>query len=84
MSGSASIGADIDRVERVGGELRAQELDALLVSAPVSLRYLLSFTGDHGVALLAAEGSRGGGPHRFLTDFRYQTQSAGSCAAACV
>ena len=98
MSRPASIGADIDRVERVGGELRAQELDALLVSAPVSLRYLLSFTGDHGVALLAAEGSRGVGPHRFLTDFRYQTQaaaassrlpatisrsmSAGSCAAA--
>jgi Xaa-Pro aminopeptidase len=76
VSGPASIGSDLDRVERVGGELRAHELDALLVSAPVSLRYLLSFTGDHGVALLAAEGSRAGGPHRFLTDFRYQTQAA--------
>ena len=81
MSGPASIGSDIGRVERVGAELRERELDALLVSAPVSLRYLLSFTGDHGVALLEAEGSRSGGPHRFLTDFRYQTQAAAQVPA---
>jgi Xaa-Pro aminopeptidase len=81
VSGPAPIAGDIDRVERVGRELRAHELDALLVSSPVSLRYLLSFTGDHGVALLAAEGSRSGGPDRFLTDFRYQTQSAAQVPA---
>jgi len=81
VSGPASIGSDIGRVERVGAELRERELDALLVSAPVSLRYLLSFTGDHGVALLEAEGSRSGGPHRFLTDFRYQTQAAAQVPA---
>jgi len=84
VSGPASIGSDIDRVQRVVGELRAHGVDALLVSAPVSLRYLLSFTGDHGVALLAAEGSRAGGAHRFLTDFRYQTQSAEQVPADCV
>ena len=75
MTGAASVGSGLERVERVAGELRAQDLDMLLVSAPLSLRYLLGFTGTHGVALVAAEGASAGGSHRFLTDFRYETQA---------
>jgi len=75
VTGAASVGSGLERVERVAGELRAQDLDMLLVSAPLSLRYLLGFTGTHGVALVAAEGASAGASHRFLTDFRYETQA---------
>jgi Xaa-Pro aminopeptidase len=67
-----------DRVARLVARLRERRLDWLVVGTPVNLRYLTGFTGTHGLALIAAEG---GGrecvrPHRFLTDFRYATQSA--------
>jgi Xaa-Pro aminopeptidase len=65
------------RVERLAAELDERGIDALLVDAPVDLRYLTGFTGSHGLALIvggAAEGRLGA--HRFLTDFRYSTQSA--------
>ena len=55
------------------GEL---ELDALLVSAPFDLHYLTGFTGSNGVALIAAEPVRALEQPLFLTDFRYETQSA--------
>jgi Xaa-Pro aminopeptidase len=53
--------------------LRERELDALLVAAPINLRYLSGFTGSNGLALIAAGE---GGEHRFFTDFRYTAQSA--------
>lgn len=62
------------RIERLAGELGERGVDVLLVSAPVNLRYLTGFTGSNGLALIAAEERSGG--HRFLTDFRYTTQSA--------
>jgi hypothetical protein len=41
------------------------------------VRYLTGFTGSHGQALVVADAARGSvGPHRFLSDFRYATQSA--------
>jgi Xaa-Pro aminopeptidase len=75
--GSPPASAALDRNARLARELRERELDVLLVETPINLRYLTGFTGSHGLALLAAgsgEGA-GGGPHRFLTDFRYATQS---------
>ena len=67
----------IARVARLAADLDERELDALLVASPVDLRYLTGFTGSHGLALIigAAAGGRLGA-HRFLTDFRYRTQSA--------
>ncbi len=52
--------------------LLEREVDLLLVTHPVNLRYLTGFTGTNGLALIAA----GEGSHRFFTDFRYETQSA--------
>jgi Xaa-Pro aminopeptidase len=68
----------LGRVARLALELRARELDLLLVETAANLRYLTGFTGSHGLALLASETADGTAPlpHRFLTDFRYETQSA--------
>lgn len=62
-----------DRAARLADELRSREVDRLLVSAPVNVRYLTGFTGSNGVALISGDERR---PHLFLTDFRYATQSA--------
>jgi Xaa-Pro aminopeptidase len=78
VTGQPAQDARLQRLERIAGRLRELELDLLLVASEVNVRYLTGFTGDHGLALIGA----GGGPqaqgeaHRFLTDFRYQTQSA--------
>lgn len=78
MTGAASVHPGLDRTERLAAELREDRVDVLLVTTPINLRYLTGFTGSNGVALLAAEGSDRSkiGQHRFLTDFRYATQSA--------
>jgi Xaa-Pro aminopeptidase len=67
----------LSRSAKVARELKKRGLDALLVDTPINLRYLTGFTGTHGLALLAADGADGARPveHRFLTDFRYATQS---------
>ncbi len=70
----ANGGVESERVERLAGELRERKLDALLVWSPVNIRYLTGFTGSNALVLLAAGGHPG--VHRFLTDFRYETQSA--------
>jgi Xaa-Pro aminopeptidase len=64
-----------DRVERLGAELRAREVDVLLVATLVNLRYLTGFTGSHGAALVPAAAAEHV-PARFFTDFRYLVQSA--------
>jgi Xaa-Pro aminopeptidase len=65
------------RTERLAGELRAREVDALLVDTPFNVRYLTGFTGSNGLALVAAGAEEGGAAgNRFYTDFRYTTQSA--------
>jgi Xaa-Pro aminopeptidase len=61
------------RVERLAARMREQEVDLLLVAAPIDVRYLTGFTGSSGLALVAA---REGARQRFFTDFRYDTQSA--------
>lgn len=69
MSGSAELA----RTKRLAALLGEHELDVLLVSEPVNLRYLTGFTGTNGLALLAASADA---QQWFLTDFRYATQSA--------
>jgi Xaa-Pro aminopeptidase len=65
------------RAQRLTGELKERELDLLLVTTPVDVRYLTGFTGSSGLALMAGSGAAGEpGAHRFFTDFRYRTQSA--------
>jgi Xaa-Pro aminopeptidase len=59
-----------DRPERVVAALAERELDLLLVTDLVNLRWLTGFTGSNGAALA------GPGTRRFLTDFRYLSQSA--------
>lgn len=73
--GASTIDA---RVERLAKLLREGEIDRLLVSAPVDVRYLTGFTGSSGLALVAAEQ---GAQHRFFTDFRYETQAAAQVPA---
>jgi Xaa-Pro aminopeptidase len=77
VSGRAGEHPAGERVARLQAELAERELDALLVSTLLDVRYLTGFTGSHGMALVVAEeaGTRIG-RHRFLTDFRYSTQSA--------
>jgi Xaa-Pro aminopeptidase len=74
------------RAARLAAELLALEVDRLLVSTPVNLRYRTGYTGSNGLVVIAAEelGPRRPHPrrphprrlHRFFTDFRYATQSA--------
>jgi Xaa-Pro aminopeptidase len=78
VTGAASAEASLERAQRVAAELRERELDLLLVASLVNVRYLTGFTGSSALALIAAEGAEPAARvrHRFLTDFRYQTQSA--------
>jgi len=73
-----------ERVARVADAAAAAGVDALLVSAPVNVRYVTGFTGSSGLALISAQrddGARTGG-HRFITDFRYATQASQEVAEA--
>jgi Xaa-Pro aminopeptidase len=58
-----------DRPERVTAALAERELDLLFVSHLVNVRWLTGFTGSSGAAVIGAE------TRRFLTDFRYLSQS---------
>jgi Xaa-Pro aminopeptidase len=64
-------GPQVDRIGKVVAELQERELDALLVTGLVNLRWLSGFTGSSGAAVAGRDGL-----FRFLTDFRYLTQSA--------
>jgi Xaa-Pro aminopeptidase len=50
--------------------LELGELDALVVTNLVNVRYLTGYTGSNGVAVV------GPGTRLFITDFRYMTQAA--------
>jgi Xaa-Pro aminopeptidase len=70
-----------ERAERLAAAARERELDLLLVSELVSLRWLTGFTGSNGAALVDVAGA----PERpgiFLTDFRYVTQVQSQVDAA--
>jgi len=59
------------RIERVREQLAERELDGLLVTGLVNVRWLTGFTGSSAAAVVGRDGLL-----RFLTDFRYLTQSA--------
>jgi Xaa-Pro aminopeptidase len=59
------------RAERVAGKLAERELDALVVTDLVNVRWLTDFTGTNGAAVVGTDGTR-----RFITDFRYLAQAA--------
>ncbi|HTA14214.1 MAG TPA: Xaa-Pro peptidase family protein [Solirubrobacteraceae bacterium] len=65
--------SELARAERLAAELRRLELDRLLVSTPVNVRYLSAYTGSNGLLVIAADEHA---DHRFFTDFRYVTQAA--------
>jgi Xaa-Pro aminopeptidase len=65
------------RVGRLASALAGQELDTLIVDSLVDIGYLTGFTGSHAMVLVVADQARAElGPHRFFSDFRYETQSA--------
>ncbi|HYM65827.1 MAG TPA: Xaa-Pro peptidase family protein [Patescibacteria group bacterium] len=77
MTGEADAPAGAWRAERLAGELDDLGVDALLVESLADVHYLTGFTGSHGLALVVGQsGIAAVGGHRFLTDFRYSTQSA--------
>ena len=55
------------------GLLRAVDVEALLVTDLVNVRYLTGFTGSNATLLLHVDGDAAS---RFCTDGRYATQSA--------
>jgi Xaa-Pro aminopeptidase len=59
------------RTEKVLAQLHERELDALLVTGLVNVRWLTGFTGSNAAAVIGRDGTL-----RFITDFRYLTQSA--------
>jgi Xaa-Pro aminopeptidase len=59
-----------DRAERVLALLPEAELDLLLVSSLVNVRYLTGYTGSNGLALVGPDA------RTFVTDFRYVEQAA--------
>jgi Xaa-Pro aminopeptidase len=60
----------LSRADRVAAALAERELDALLVTNLVNVRYLTAFTGSNGMAVVGPE------LRRFVTDFRYVEQAA--------
>jgi Xaa-Pro aminopeptidase len=70
MSDAPAI-VSTDRADRLADALEEREADMLLVTDLVNVRWLTGFTGSNAAAVVGREGSR-----RFVTDFRYLTQSA--------
>jgi len=59
------------RADRLADALAEREADLLVITDLVNVRWLTGFTGSSGAAVVGREGTR-----RFITDFRYLTQSA--------
>jgi Xaa-Pro aminopeptidase len=62
-----------ERAERLAASVAERELDALLVTDLVNLRYLTGFTGTNGLAVVGAGED---GARVFVTDFRYVERAA--------
>lgn len=65
--------SELTRASSLASELGTMQVDRLLVSEPVNLRYLSAYTGTNGLLLISAHEQI---PHRFFTDFRYVSQAA--------
>ena len=66
---AAARGASVSRADRLAGLLEERELDSLLVSNLVNVRYLTGFTGTNGACVVARD------ERLFLTDSRYVEQA---------
>jgi Xaa-Pro aminopeptidase len=60
----------VSRADRVADALADREIDLLLVTNLVNVRYLTGFTGSNGLAIVGRD------VRRFITDFRYVEQAA--------
>src|SRR6185295_15867433 len=60
-------GRAVSRADRLA---EALEVDALLITDLVNLRYITGFTGSNGLAVVGPD------IRRFITDFRYFEQAA--------
>ncbi len=82
VSPPSSTAPEVGRTLRLAALAQERGVDVLLITHPVNLRYLTGFSGSNGLALIAAtreeeeEAAACADPHLFLTDFRYETQSA--------
>jgi Xaa-Pro aminopeptidase len=81
VSERAGARPELERTRALATLLREHEQapQLLVVTDPTNLRYLTGFTGTSGLALVAARTGAAAGatsPNLFLTDFRYDTQSA--------
>jgi Xaa-Pro aminopeptidase len=68
---SATTNPTTARADRLADALRERDLHALLVTELPNVRWLTGFTGSNAAAIVGTDGTR-----RFVTDFRYLTQSA--------
>ena len=59
----------MNRADRISVRLAADELDALLVTDMLNVRYVTGFTGSSGLAVVGPD------VRRFVTDFRYVEQA---------
>jgi Xaa-Pro aminopeptidase len=59
----------MSRADRIAEAMRARELDSLLVTNLLNVRYLTGFTGTNGACVVTAE------ERLFFTDFRYVEQA---------
>jgi Xaa-Pro aminopeptidase len=60
----------VSRADRVAARCAERELDMLLVTDLVNVRYLTGFSGSNGLAVVGPDA------RRFLTDFRYVERAA--------
>jgi Xaa-Pro aminopeptidase len=67
----ADVAVSTDRADALADALAERQADLLLVTDLVNVRWLTGFTGSSAAAVVGREGTR-----RFVTDFRYLTQSA--------
>ena len=61
----------VARAQAVAERVGERGLDLLLVTDLINVRWLTGFTGSNGAAVVGRDGQL-----RFVTDFRYLTQSA--------
>jgi Xaa-Pro aminopeptidase len=73
-----AAGRDRSRADRLAERIAERELDLLLVTDLVNLRYLTGFTGTNGLALVGGAN----GERTFFTDFRYLDQAEAQIPSA--
>jgi len=58
------------RIKKLMEVCAAHQLDAFLITHPISLRYIVGFTGSNGLSIITAKSVY------FITDFRYKEQAS--------